>query len=184
MGRVSSHPDDFIFTLKWITKGHLNQRDSHRSDCQRLESFTLTPLQQFNILATQNQGRLAQRESTAFTRQGSVVRSHYRPPYISIAYEHYLPHIQGCTDAGTDINLAITSKAHPEGWPVYVRVRGQNRRSADALIGFVWEHCRAEFGHNATFLVFAGRSQMPQNRSFITPRISGAALPHPTACAC
>ena len=32
-------------------------------------------------------GRLAQRESTAFTRQGSVVRSHYRPPDLSIKFE-------------------------------------------------------------------------------------------------
>ncbi len=45
---------------------------------------TLTPKQQINILAAiQNNGRLAQRESTAFTRQGSLVQSQYRPPIKS-----------------------------------------------------------------------------------------------------
>ena len=32
------------------------------------------------------EGRLAQRESTAFTRQGSLVQIQYRPPFISNRY--------------------------------------------------------------------------------------------------
>ena len=32
---------------------------------------------------------------------------------------------------------------------MYVRVRGQNRRSADALSGFVWAHCITEFVPNS-----------------------------------
>ena len=49
---------------------------------------------------------------------------------------------------------------------MYVRVRGWNRRSADALIGFVWVHCSTEFGQLLTYTDDLRMATVQQLRTF------------------
>ena len=50
----------------------------------------------------------------------------------------------GVTDSVTN-GPPHKSKGHPEGWPVYVRVWEQNRRSADTRHRSGDDHCTTEF---------------------------------------
>ena len=55
-----------------------------RSACQGIDGWLIY------LYHTFIEGRLAQRESTAFTRQGSLVRSQHRPPIKLIPYVPFL----------------------------------------------------------------------------------------------
>jgi hypothetical protein len=71
------------------------------------------------------------------------------------------------TRGGARVSSYQIQKAAPKGWPVYVRVRGQSRRSVDTRNRCGHDYCTSVFGQNKTFPAIPRRSQLPQLRTFV-----------------